>query len=151
MLLMQFRAILAATVAFSLNMSLCTGGIFSSFTAFAAEFEPPILADSFTESMPMSFAALEYMSCAATSDDPDVLSHNIPQGCKDKQTCLSQSHHTTVDRLARLLSLDLILSLPPSYKPKLVATYEVALSATARAGPLFEESIGYTRSLQKRE
>lgn len=152
MQLMHFRGFLSGILALSLNLSLCTGGILSSFTVFAAELEPPKTEDGIVQSMPMSFAALEYMSCTTTTTDASgVQSRSVPHGCKDKQTCLTQSHHSTIDRSFQFLSALQGLVAFPVHADQVVVAYEVDLYATARAGPLFEDSIVYARSLQKRE
>ncbi len=148
---MHSRALLSGILALSLNVSLCTGGILSTFTIFAPNSTSYHVVDPLSQSIPMSFAALEFMSCTTTTDDTaGVSAPEVPQGCKDRQTCLSQSHQTVTDRSLDVFSLHDAIPLPPQTE-KIVIAYEVDLYATARAGPLFEESIGYAHALQKRE
>ncbi len=125
-----------------MNVSLCTGGAFT----IASDIALQSLATS--ESGPMSYGSIGYLSCKSTSRDDKTVSAESGQ-CDDASACLSELNATTRQRLSKMIKTDVDSTYPSLASVHSIATehsYEVAF-----VGPLYPHPEINAHILLKRE
>lgn len=75
-----------------MQTSLCTGGILSLVTYGIAQ-----TVVTYDDSAPMSYAAMEYLSCKHTQHDSQLTADAAP-GCDNADTCLQQAFSASRER-----------------------------------------------------
>lgn len=146
---MHIRVLLSILIALSINFSLCTGGILSSVSVFAAEISIESQDIQQVQSTPMTYALLQQMSCIQQEVQTELSA--FPSGCKDKQVCFLQATHSITDKFSDVfLASKVKLATALSYDNAVPTTQQTIL-AYHREGPLYEHLPIHVHSLRKQE
>ena len=139
---MRLKGILVLALAISMNLSVCTGGLFIIPVTFASE----------ANSTPAPIdIAMSVMSCfESTGNNIDELGSTF-SGCDDKKICLSLTHQRVRERMFVMIN-----NADSDYKDTIDTTYSIeGFSAykylVALNEPLYPDSSRFTRSIVKIE
>ena len=149
---MYFRTVVSVFLTAAINLSLCTGGVLSSATVFAAElpqYEEQVSA--YSESIPMTFALLQYMSCSVNENGTTVTETHTSTGCADRETCIQQTHEELTQRTVQdsgsVISSECIIH----SQTEILNEHSEEVVFQTRDGPLYEQSSDLVHSILKRE
>lgn len=140
---MRLRPLIALVLCLGLQTSLCTGGALATVSGVSDFF-----AYQSTDSAPMSYGAIGYLSCENNAQGDKVGS--VESGCGDASDCLLQAFSYSRDQ--SLLSVQSFSNHIALVIPTYVAQLQTSVSARIqRRGPIYEKPRLLAHTLLKRE